>query len=203
MPSAGPKVPAIVYLLADHLDTALAAGEDLLKSSLTWLAGDARDADDLCDARRQEREAIDAARALEMLLLARILKSREGALDLAKVEIDFRPLAKLYAAGTEPIAEAALEMADKTSYAFDAGDGVTAFLRSRGLIAEDAAAPLEAETLAITEEFQVAGRMNLGALLDLVAMFLDTLETHYDLYEEPIRSEAAAAAEAATTGAAV
>src|SRR5690606_27024367 len=42
MPSAGLSAPAVVYLLADHLDSALAAGEDLLKSTLSWNACDAR-----------------------------------------------------------------------------------------------------------------------------------------------------------------
>lgn len=176
--------PAVVYLLADHLDAALAAGEDLLKTTLPWNTGDAR-AEDLPERRRVEREAIEAARALEMVLLARVLKSRDSAHDLAAVDVRFKPLAKLYASTTEIVADAAEELSDETAYAFDAGGEVTGYLRARGLIDEDAPAPLEATTLEITEDFRVAGRMPLGALLDLVAMFLDSLETHYDLYEEP------------------
>jgi hypothetical protein len=193
--------PAVVYLLADHLDSALAAGEDLLKSPLPWNTGDAR-ADALPEMRREEREAIDAARTLEMVLLARVLKSREGALDLAKVEVLFKPLARLYVGATEIVAEAAAELSDETAYAFDAGDGVTGYLRARGLIAEDAPAPLEAATLTVTEEFRVAGRMPLGSLLDLVATFLDSLETHYDLYDDP-EGATAGISRRATSGAAV
>jgi len=176
--------PAVVYLLADHLDAALAAGEDLLKSVVPWNTGDAR-AEDLPELRRIERGAIEAARGLEMVLLARILKSRESALDLASVDVRFKPLAKLYVSSTEIVADAAEEMSDETSYAFDAGGEVTGYLRSRGLIDPDAPAPLEAATLEITEEFRVAGTMPLGAILDLLAMFLDSLETHYELYEDP------------------
>lgn len=192
MSSAGLAAPAIVYLLADHLDSALAAGEDLLKSTLAWNAGDARQSATLNEHRREERAAIDAARTLELLLLARLLKSRDGAQELAKIDGQFKLLARLYASGTAMVAEAASEMTDEASNAFDTGDGVTAYLRSRGLIDKDAAAPLEAATLKVTEEFLVAGKMQLGALLDLVAMFLDTLETHYDLYDQAAPSAASA-----------
>lgn len=204
MSSAGLAAPAVVYLLADHLDSALAAGEDLLKSTLSWNAGDARSPDGLTEQRREEREALDAARALEMVLLARVLKSRETAQQLTKTEPEFRLVARLYTSGTDIVAEATSELSDETANAFETGDGITAYLRSRGLIAEDAAAPLEAASLAVTEQFLVAGRMNLGALLDLVAMFLDTLETHYELYEQPARAGQAATQPAApTTGAVV
>lgn len=187
-----PAAPAIVYLLADHLDAALAAGEDLLKSTLSWNAGDSRAPDGLTEQRHEERAAIEAARTLEMLLLARLLKSRETALELTKIDSQFKLITRLYTSGTEIVADAARSLTDETSYAFDTGDGVTSYLRARGLIAKDDPAPLEAASLAVTEHFLVAGKMELGPLLDLIAMFLDTLETHYELYDQPSRSNAGA-----------
>ena len=182
--STGLAAPAVVYLLADHLDTALAAGEDLLKAKLRWNVADARATDGLTLQRHDERAAIEAARTLEMVLLARVLKSRESALELAKIDTQFKLIARLYTSGTEIVADAAKELTDETSYAFDAGDGITAYLRSRGLIAKEESAPLEAAELAVTEDYQVAGRMPLGPLLDLIAMFLDTLENHFELYDQ-------------------
>jgi hypothetical protein len=187
MSSAAFAAPAAVYLLADHLDSALAAGEDLLKSTLRWNACDSR-AEGLTEQRHEERTAIEAARTLEMVLLARVVKSRETAKELAKADSQFKLITRLYTSGTEAVADAASRLADETGYAFDAGDGITAYLRARGLIAEDEAAPLEASDLKVTEKFLVAGYMELGALLDLIAMFLDTLETHYELYDQPSRS---------------
>ncbi len=201
MSSAGLAAPAVVYLLADHLDSALAAGEDLLKCTLSWNGGDAR-SDSLTEQRREEREAFNAARTLEMLLLARVLKSRESAQQLAKIDSHFKLIARLYTSGTEIVADAASELADETAYAFDTGDGITAYLRARGFIAKDEPAPLEAASLPVTEQFLVAGQMNLGALLDLIAMFLDTLETHYELYDQPQRN-GTAESPSVTTGAVV
>jgi hypothetical protein len=191
MSSAGLTAPAVVYLLADHLDSALAAGEDLLKSTLRWNAGDPRAPEGLTQQRHEERAAIEGARTLEMVLLARVLKSREAAQELAKLDSQFKVITRLYTSGTEIVAEAARELTDETTYAFDAGDGITSYLRTRGLIAEDAPAPLEAASLTVTEQFLVAGKMQLGPLLDLIAMFLDTLETHYELYDQPQRSGSA------------
>jgi hypothetical protein len=187
MSPAGLAAPAVVYLLADHLDSALAAGEDLLKSTLRWNAGDPRALEGLAAQRHQERAAIDAARTLEMVLLARVLKSRATAQELAKLDSQFKLITRLYTSGTEIVADAARGLTDETTYAFDAGDGITSYLRTRGLIAEDAPAPLEAARLTVTEQFLVAGKMQLGPLLDLIAMFLDTLETHYELYDQPQR----------------
>ena len=190
--SSGPPAPAVVYLLADHLDAALAAGEDMLTCTLCWNGGDARVSDTLASSRRAEREAVDAVRGLEILLLTRVLKSRESARELARAETFFRSIAGLYTSGTAIIADAADELADETTYAFDAGDGITGYLRSRGLLAADEAAPLEAAKLPVTEDLLVAGRMPLGTLLDLIATFLDTLETHYELYDPPGRTKTSA-----------
>jgi hypothetical protein len=183
--------PTLVYLLADNLDAALAAGEDLLKSSVTWHGCDARSAEELCETRPKEREAFDAIRSLELILLARLLKSRESAAELARSESHIKQIAKLYSAGTALLADTVDELADTSSADFDTGDCVTTYLRSRGLIADDAPAPAEGQDIIITEDFVMCGVVPLGAVLDLVAHFLDTLETHYDLYDsaEPTAAE--------------
>lgn len=203
MSSAGLVAPAVVYLLADHLDSALAAGEDLLKSTLRWNACDSRAPEGLTQQRHEERAAIEAARTLEMVLLARVLKSREAAQELSKLDSQFKLITRLYTSGTEIVADAARELTDETTYAFDAGDGITSYLRTRGLIAEDAPAPLEAENLTVTEQFLVAGKTPLGPLLDLIAMFLDTLETHYELYDQSQRSGAVLRTRTPSSGATV
>lgn len=191
MLSEAPAAPALVYLLADNLDAALAAGEDLLKSSVTWHGCDARSAEELSETRPKEREALEAIRSLELILLARVLKSRESAMELAKSESHIRSIAKLYSAGTALLADTVDELADTSNVDFDSGDCMTAYLRSRGLIAEDAPAPAEGQAITITEDFRLCGLLPLGAVLDLVASFLDTLETHYDLYDPAERSASA------------
>ena len=42
----------------------------------------------------------------------------------------------------------------------------------------------------MTEDYLVAGRIRLGTLLDLIATFLDTLDTLFDLYADPTETEA-------------
>lgn len=179
-----PYIPPNVYLLADNLDAALAAGEDLLASRLSWHAGDTRDGEDIARARADERSAFQAVRTLEQVLIARVLKSRERAEDVARRDTRFGAVARLYNAGTAILIEAVAEFGDQAGQDFDTGGATLAFLRSRALLAEDAAQPPEGQSLAVTEDFLVAHRIRLGTLLDLVAMFLDTLEAHYDLFSE-------------------
>ena len=67
---------------------------------------------------------------------------------------------------------------------FESGGGAVPFLRARGLLADDSPGPTEGETFKFRDNFLVAGRIRLGTLLDLIAMYLDTLEIHYDLFDE-------------------
>ncbi len=132
MLSATKAPPAAVYLLADNLDAALAAGEDLLKSCITWHAGNSRSAEEVATRRAEERSAAETIRTLEMIAVARLLKSRERAAELAKVDPHIKPVAKLYNAGTALLADAIKELGDPAAHDFDAGDGITSYLRTRG-----------------------------------------------------------------------
>jgi hypothetical protein len=183
--------PASVYLLADNLDAALAAGEDLQTSYVIWNAASDGEGGDIVSARETQRAGLSQIRSLEMILVARVLKSRERTEELGKRDIRFRQIAQLYNAGTALLIEAAGEFGDPTVHNFETGNAPIAYLRTRGLIAADASAPYEGALLHIDDSFLIARRIRLGALLDLVAMFLDTLETHYDLFmHEPDVDEA-------------
>jgi len=197
--SAPAKHPSI-YLLGDHLDATLAMGEDLLTERIA-LAGPAEMLA-LPHLLRQNREIgafLATVRALELAMTARLLQARKRAEEMRRRETRLKPLIALFVAGTAPLVDAAAELGDTTTRDFDTGDTASAFLRSRGLIARDAAGLEQQPQLAVTEEYLVAGRIRLGTLLDLVATFLDTLDTLYDLYEEPATAAAKLPAELAAT----
>jgi hypothetical protein len=183
--SATPKHPSI-YLLGDHLDAALAMGEDLLTEKVPL----ADAAEQLTTSRlvRQNRdlaEFLRTVRTLELSLTARLLQARKRAEEMRRSESRLKPLISLFVGGTAPLVDAALELGDTTMRDFETGDTATSFLRSRGLIARDAAGLEGLTQLGVSEDYLVAGRIRLGTLLDLVATFLDTLDLLYDLYEEP------------------
>ena len=173
-----PAVPQAAYMLADHLDAALAAGEDILAA-----AGRTRfDAVDQPGQRAAVRTTVELIRSLELALIARLLKAREWSKALDKADSRFRTIGSLFQAGTVQLVDALAEFADATEADFATGDGVTAYFRSRGVIdAEAAGLPEDGSTL-VTEAFRIAGRMELGALLDLIAAYLDALEAHFVLF---------------------
>ncbi|PPD27630.1 MAG: hypothetical protein CTY20_12360 [Hyphomicrobium sp.] len=176
-------VPPVVYLLADHLDAVLARGEDLLATS--WSPDcTARCAATISDTHRNQRQIIDDIRTSEMALVSRALKAQGRARELATRDFRFRPMARLFAAGTVALQDAAREAGDQTAQDFDTGDGIVAYLRGRGVIAGDAGSLDDCGSIRVTAKFLVVRRIELGPLLDLVAMFLDTLELHYDLYPD-------------------
>jgi hypothetical protein len=174
-----------IYLLGDHLDAALAMGEDLLteKVALDTPAGRSP----LRDWMRQNRDLTDfltTVRTLEYAMTARLLQARKRAEDLKRSETRLRPLIALFVAGTAPLADAAAELGDTDARDFQSADAALTFLRSRGVLAADAAGLDGLARLTISEDYQVAGRIRLGTLLDLVATFLDTLDLLFDLYAD-------------------
>jgi hypothetical protein len=198
-----PRHPSL-YLLGDHLDAALAMGEDLLTERVAL--ADATQHLTMARLVRQNRELAEfltTVRTLELSLTARLLQARKRAEDMKRRESRLKPLIALFVAGTAPLVDAAAELGDTASRDFDTGDTAYAFLRSRGLIARDAAGLERLTQLSVGEDYQVAGRIRLGTLLDLVATFLDTLDLLFDLYEEPrattLPAEAKDAASAETT----
>jgi len=176
---------ASVYLLGDHLDAALAMGEDLLTEKLELIAAvETPTRGHLLRQNRALAEFLTRVRCLELTLTARLLEARKRAEELKRRERRLRPLIALLVAGTAPLVAAAAELGDTSAHGFETGDTAFAFLRSRGIIARDAAGLERLAQLAVGEDYLVAGRIRLGTLLDLVATFLDTLEGLFDLYPE-------------------
>lgn len=181
---ARPSSPPCVYFLADHLDAVLAAGEDMRKVDITWMSSANGSQEDTVRDLDSLRDSVDDLRSLELTLIARLLKSRERAEELARTDARLKLMARLFLNGTGLITDALPELTDATSIDFNTGDATLAYLRARSLIAPDAAAPAENAHLRITDAFPVARRLPLGALMDLVAQFLDTMELHHDIYTD-------------------
>jgi hypothetical protein len=181
------RAPLAVYMLADHLDATLAAGEDLMARGAEWRSLAEKPRDPVEYASRQ-REIVEEIRSLELMLIARILKARTHAGTLSEYDDRFRAVAKLFVSGTAILLDAVNESGDARSMDFDTGDGIVPYVRSRGLIAPDARAVRTASDLTIDDNFLVAKRMALGPLLDMAAAFLDALDIQYELFveEEPM-----------------
>jgi hypothetical protein len=176
--------PACVYLLAEHLDAALAAGEDLRSVRFNWTAPPPRSREEIEEIRAGQRAAIERIRTYELALLSRLLIGREWAVTVALEESKFSTMARLYVVGTAVLVDAVDECGDTTAIDFDTGDDLLAYVRSRGLIAKDAAALADMSPIAPDESFLVAKRVELGVLLDLAAAFLDALEADFDLFTD-------------------
>jgi hypothetical protein len=175
--------PLSVYLLADHLDGALAAGEDLVARGHDWRTLAENPSDPALFATSQ-RKIAEEVRGLELMLIARVLKARAHARSLAEVDDRFRPVGMLFASGTAILLDAVKECGDARGDDFETGDDIVSYIRSRGLIAPDAPTVRAASDLTIDDSFLVAKRIALGPLLDMAAAFLDALDVQYDLFVE-------------------
>jgi hypothetical protein len=165
-----------LHLLRDHLDAVLALGEDLLAAELTLAAPDRPGVRGWLRHTRGLDAFLGSLRTLEYAMTARLLQARSRAEELRRDEARLRPFLALFVAGTAPLVDAAAELGETEARAFDAADAELAFLRSRGLLAPDAAGLELVSRLAVGDTYQVGGRIPLGTLLDLVATFLETLD---------------------------
>lgn len=173
---------ASIYLLADHLDTVLAACEDIAEARLTWNRARRAGPDQIATEKHNARNDIEQIRKLENTVIMRVLKSRERAEEVSRVDKRFRQLARLYIAGTAVLVDAVEDCNDCTDSDFATADSIPAYLRTRGLIDPEAPAPAIGEDLPVGEDFLIAKRIAAGPLMDLAAALLDSLELHYDLF---------------------
>jgi hypothetical protein len=179
------RAAATVYLVADHLDAALAAGEDLL--AVHGSAGPplpALHANGIEQPRAVQRRFVERVRTLELAMAMRILHARRRAAEMRRADPRVAAVARLFVGGTATLADAVADLGDSTAVDFQTGDDAIAYLRSRGIIAADAAGLDGLHQLIVTPHFLIAERIALGALMDMAATFLDTLELFYELYPE-------------------
>lgn len=175
-------VPSVAFMLADHLDSALAAAEDLEAAGRAWpKPGTCAD-----DSARQEaeRRVIERIRAFEAVLIGRVLRARQRAQELARTEAMFASLSRLFVGGTAPLVDAIAELGDASANDFATGDSLVAYARRRGMIEEEAGGLPEDHPLVLDDSFLVSGRVALGPLVEMIIAFIDALEREYDLYPE-------------------
>ena len=174
------KVPPSVYLIADNLDAALAAGEDLMASAANWVTGDVLDP---CVSGAQ-RWVLSRFKTHELNLVARIVQARMHVAELSREVQKFRPLAQLFVSATVDLDDAFEELHEQVEANFHTGGGRDPYLRSRGLLDVEAAGLADDKAPVIGDEFLVAAKVPLGVCLDLIAEFLDSLDETFDLYPD-------------------
>ncbi len=188
-----PDCPPSIALLADHLDAALAAGEDLLVASLPARA----DLDEIDS--ETAPEALDAfvrrLLQLEASLLLRVLQARRLAVEIGRADSALKAAGALFRAQTDTLHELVLRAGRTPEGGLVRSGDSHAYLRSRGLIAPEAAAPSPFESISVGEDFRVGGIAVLSQILDLVSSVLDLLDARFGLYApemaEDVRSPAA------------
>lgn len=175
-----------VYMLADHLDAMLAAGEDLVALAAVLPQERSDGASDPWDA---VGSMVRQARLFETALLARALQARARARDLGRLGGEAGALLKLFVGGTAVLVDAVVEIGDRAAAEFDTGLDPLVYLRTRGLIPADTGSISTLGEIRITDAFQVCGRLELGLVLDMAAAMLNALEALYRLFPEENRRE--------------
>ncbi len=175
-----------IYLLVEHLDAALNAGDHLTSLSMAVTEPTAH----MGPRGLRHREArfvafVNQVRALEASLIAHIVQARRRAGELPRIKGQLKLLLDPFTSGTTVLLDAIADYGDPGAIAFNNGADRLAYLRARGLLPSDTGAMMPSMRVEITEGFLVAGRIELGPLLDLCEAFLRALNTEFELWIEP------------------
>ena len=171
---------AVLDLLADHLEAALAHGGALLGMGVSTEAGVESGASGRAIIRqnRAVETFIADIRRRELSIVMRLLQARSCADEAARQDRALKPLLALINAGTAVIADAAEAMTpDAMGAPCDTGGSIIAFLASRGLLSPEAAGMTGHKSLHVDETTLVLGRLPLGELLDMTSAALDAVTT--------------------------
>ena len=174
--------PADVLQLADHLDAVLAAGEDLIGTTLAPATGPAEEGET-----RPLGAFVASLRHREAGLLLRLLQARRRAVEMRRPDPLLKPALALFAANTAGLVDLVTAFGEQGEATFEAGIDPQLFLRQRGLLAEDSAGLSAFATVRVEESYRVGAVIELGLLLDFVASALDVLDSRYDVYGEEQR----------------
>lgn len=171
-----------VFLLAEHLDMILAAIEDMqacrpsLNPASPHLLGG--------EPRISLVDFVGELKRFEMAAIVRLGRARILTRELVRRDSRFAMLGGLFVAGTAAFDEAVNRMTDVPGSAFASGGDPIGYLRSRGVIGEEAGGPATEAELLIDDTFRLAGEIEVGPLSDLVSTFLNTIELHFDLFPD-------------------
>ena len=177
-----------LYLLADHLDAALAAGEDLLASRLAAIADFDCAENNPDDALAQFVARLER---LEASFMGRVLHARRRLDELPHNDAELKPISNLFFSSTGLLLELVSRSKRQSENQFDVGGDRLPFLRDRGLLARDAAGLPHYAPVIVTDAYRVGGVLELGPLMDMVARLLDLLDQRYDLYADADMTSAA------------
>lgn len=198
MMSLHPDCPPDASLLADHLDAALAIGEELLASTLP--ARSDLDEQDPDQAPVAIEMFVGRLMQLEAAFVLRVLRARRLVTEIGRTDPALKAAIGLFRAQTDLLQELIVKSAAEADGQLARAGDSHAYLRSRGLIAPEAAAPSPFESIAVGEGFRIGGIAAVGHVLDFVASLLDLLDARYGLYSPDAEDEETADHGAADQG---
>src|SRR6056297_2606000 len=166
-----------VFLLAEHLDSVLAAIEDLEATRPGEQPADPLTP--LSRPRLSVRRFVTELAHHEGSAIVRLGRARRLTRELVRRDRRFAMLGGLFVSGTAALEDAVPKMLDTTGVAFATGGDPIAFLSSRGVIAPDQGTVALSRHLAIGDDFRIAGEIEVGPLKELISTFLNTIELHF------------------------
>ena len=181
-----PEPPEGIRLLADHLDAALAAGENLMALRLAPMA----DLPPTQSADAALAEFVSQLRRGEAALLLRLLQARRRAAEVQSGDPALRSVLRLIASSTDALVELIEHYGRRDTESFKAGGDLQHELRRRGLIPAEAAAVGPFEAVNVGDGMLIGGVVALGGLLDVSAAALDLLDRQFDLYMHDVDDDA-------------
>ncbi|HRD77049.1 MAG TPA: hypothetical protein PK264_14150 [Hyphomicrobiaceae bacterium] len=174
-----PAAPPEIHFLIDHFDVIVAAGAELLSCSYSAQSAAVGEAGERARVQGAGRSRFlaDVAR-LEAIIVGRLVQARRWASEAGGADVNARSVVRLFLAATAEIGE---QRATGQRPGLNVGNDPFVYMRSRALIARDAAGTSLLGRIDVTPAFAIWGRIPLGALMEVVSAARNALAMAYGL----------------------
>ena len=174
------QLESVVFVLSDHLCSAIEAGDYLMAlEHETKIVSQDESSEDILERLDQFHKFLDDIRTYEFLIVTKINQARHWSLHLRQLYRDLRPVIDLFSAATAIVGDASQLLGQSAQEIFNGQTEPSRFLESRQILYQPILGKENSRICTINDQYLIGGKVTLMDLLDVCRTFHDSLEVQF------------------------
>ncbi len=174
------QLETVVYVLSDHLCSAIEAGDYLLAlEHETKIVSQNESSESILERLDRFHRFLDDIRTYEFLIVTKINQARHWSLHLRQLDRDLRPVIDLFASSTAIVTDASHLLGQSEQQIFNGQTEPKQFIESRKICVDTTTGKKNSKICSINDHYLIGGKVLLKDLLDVCQAFHTSLEAQY------------------------